>query len=129
MTCLRAAIGKSLAALRHEFPVVAARVQRQLEHTVCICIAHLAVGDNGGNGGVVCPASTDDELAQTSRTIQRSACILWSEALVDMVVAIPDQIRAVVIKRLPERLGVLRRTTAGTIKWYMPEGEGTEIGM
>ena len=88
----------------HELPVVRGLVQPQLEHAVGDVVAHLAVRGCRAEGAELRTAGADNDLAHAVRCIGLAACVLGCEALVVVVVADEQQLDAVVVEGLPERL-------------------------
>ena len=90
-------------AIGHEDPVVAARVQRQLQHPEGGVVAHLAVGGGWSRpAGQVAAAGADHELADPARRVGLAVGVLRREALVVVVVAGQYQVGVGVIERLVE---------------------------
>ena len=104
MAGARAGVGERPAGLGDEAPVVARRLQRQLEHPEGVAVGDLAVGDRGPDRVVAAAAGPDDELAKAGGGVERSRGGLGSEALVVVVVRVEDDVGAGLVERLPQRL-------------------------
>jgi len=92
-----ARVGESLSALGDELPTVGGRMEGQLENPECIGVAYQAIRHDLHDGGVIRSAGAYDEFPDASGGISNSIGILRAEALVDVIVAIKDDIRIVVI--------------------------------
>ena len=105
VTFIAARISKSLAFIRNKLPVVALRMQREFEHAECISLVSFAVFDDARKDAMcVLAPCTNDELANSVLRISFAVWILLSKALIVVVVAANDNVRAVVVKNVPERL-------------------------
>src|SRR3954453_3957659 len=97
-------IAEGFAGLGNKLPVVAGRVQRQLDDAERESIAHLAVGDWCAERVVILAARADNELANAARGVGYAGGILRRETLIIMGVAVDHQLGASIIQRLPDRL-------------------------
>src|SRR3712207_861373 len=79
------AVGEARAGLWDEFPVVARRAQRELQHAVGAGVPHLAVGADSAQRPQVAAAGADDELTHAVG-VGLPPVILRREALVIVVV-------------------------------------------
>src|SRR6476620_10434077 len=88
------------SGFRNELPVVARRVQRQLQDPESIGVDDLAVRNRGADRFVLSPARTDDDLADSvhDRVLIR---VLRREALVLMVVAVEHYVGTGVVQVVP----------------------------
>ena len=100
----RTRIGVDAARDRHELPVVAGRVERQLQDAERAAAPGLAVGLDRPEGVMAPPAGTDHELPDPAIRIRDAGRRLRGESLVGVVVAGQDHIRVEVIERLVQRL-------------------------
>ena len=126
------AVGEVPAAEgREEAPVVARGVQRHGQHAVGAAAADLAVGPDRAEALEVAAAGPDDELADPAGRVGPGVGVLRGEALVGVVVAVEDDVRAGVVERLPERPRGRRRrpSCAGGEARVVPEGERAGRGM
>ena len=113
MTGAAPGIGEGLSGNRDELPVVAVRVQRQLEHTKGTVVENLTVRDRRSRA-VDAPAScTNHELAHTSRLIQPTAPVLGREPLVHVLMPRQEQLHPMVVQQLKvvgqPRVAAMRR--------------------
>jgi len=102
MTRRRARIGEGLARFRYKLPIVAARVQRQLENAEGVGIANFAVGENGGQGGVVGAAAPHNKLANASNGVSDTIWILRRKTFIDVVMSAQNKVSIRVVKCLPK---------------------------
>src|SRR5437868_3043445 len=119
-----------LADRANELPVIAARMQGQLEDPEGATLAQLAVGLDERKAAEVAPTSAHDELADAVRQVEVLAWILGGEALVIMVVRVQDHVRSRSVQILPER--AVRGEIAaapGAPAHLMPEGQDAGVGM
>src|SRR2546426_7577620 len=106
-------IGEGLSGNRDELPVVAVRVQRQLERTKGTVVENLTVRDRRSRT-VDAPAScTNHELAHTCRLIQPAASVLGREPLVHVLMPRQEQLHPMVGQQLEgavqPRVAAMRR--------------------
>ena len=87
----RAGVAERLPVNRHEFPVVAPALQRQLQDSVRLVLEHLAVGLRPGAVVEGVTAGSGDELADPAG-IGPAVRILGGESFVDVLVAVDDDV-------------------------------------
>ena len=104
-------------------------MQRQLEHTEGRRNADLAVRSRRDDRGVIRAAGAGDELANAGRGVRLAGRRLRREALVDVVVAIEDDVRVRGVQQVPEGMGVLVCASAGAEERDVPVREQTLMGM
>ncbi len=92
-----ARVRKRFAGFRHELPVVTGGMKGQLESTIGRCIAQLAIGGNRGDRRMIGSAGSDNQLANAACSVEDSAGRLRCKALIDVVVAVQNEIGVVVI--------------------------------
>jgi len=85
-------------------PVVAARAQRELEHTERGGIADFTVGMRRAERPMILPTGARNEFSDSALRIGGSVRSLRGKTLVVMIVAADDDVRIGVIKRLPDGL-------------------------
>src|ERR1044071_1922914 len=71
--------------------------------------------------------ATYDKFTHAASVVNNSIGCLGSKPLIDMVVAIQDQVSIVVVKDLPEILAVEFGAASGTKQGNVPIGQGAEI--
>ena len=120
MAGARPGVGERLAGLGDELPVVALRVERQLEHSPGGGVADFAVGHHRPEPAVVAPAHPHGELAEAELGVGPAGGRLQGEPFVHVVVAGEDEVGAIVVEGLPQRLDGGPRS---------PLGAGAEAGM
>src|SRR5439155_2136300 len=101
MAARRASIGEG-ADRGDEPPVVARRPEGQRDDSEGRRVAYLAARLRRARAVVRSPARADDELADALRTVERARDVQRREALVVVVVADEDDVRTVVVERVPE---------------------------
>src|SRR2546425_11848854 len=126
-----AAVGERLPRLGNELPVVAARVERQLEDAERVPVAHLTVRLRGTRDRVVVlAAGADDELANAAGRVRCAGRRLGREALIVVVVPVEDDVCARVVEVLPDRLHRDRvAVLPGAEARVMPVGERARRSM
>src|SRR6187200_349860 len=103
MALVAALVRKGAARDADELPVVARRMERQLEHTEVLVVAHLAVGLDLREVVEAPAADADDELADAALGVRALLRVLLGEAFVGVVVAGEDEIGAALVERLEDR--------------------------
>src|SRR6187401_818876 len=103
MTAPRARVRERLPRDGHELPRICAGTKREPQHTVGRVVPDLAVGLNGAELVERTPPGTDSELADAIHRVAGCVRVLGSEALVHVLVAVQDQLSAVLMQRIPER--------------------------
>src|SRR5215204_1635820 len=97
-----ARIRKRLAVHRHELPIIAARVQGELQDAVGVVVVDLSVLNRTLNLIVApAPAGADHELTDALLGVPRATRVLRREALVVVVMGREDHVRSCVIESLP----------------------------
>src|SRR5215212_1369490 len=99
-----ARISKGLPRHRHELPVIPVRAQGQLQDAGDIPIELLDIGGRSPQRGMALATGADHELADAARRVPGPAPGLRRPALVVVVMAGEDELRACRIQRLPQRL-------------------------
>ena len=102
MAAASAGVVEALALFRKEFPRVALRRKRQLDHAISLEVPNFAVGHDKSQEIVTASAGSNDDLANAVPRIRASIRILWSEALVGMFVPGENQIGVRGIQVFPE---------------------------
>ena len=127
----RATVGERAPWRREELPVVARRVQDQLQHAEAGVLEHLRVRLQRAEDLEVAAAGSHDELTDASDVVGRAVWCLRREALV--VVGVPRQhdVGVRVVQRLPQRLegGAGRVAPTRREPRLVPVGEGASGGM
>src|SRR2546428_8161875 len=121
-----------LARHGDELPGVGPITQRELQHAVYARNAHLAVGDRRAEGvSTRSPSRADHELANPTSQVGGPAGRLGGEPLVVVLVSREHDLRAGVVQRLPQRLGLRHAAVcvAGAGPRVMPVSEGAALGM
>ena len=116
---------------RHEAPLVAPRVQDELQDAEGAIIAGFAIGQGRSIELVQAGAPRPHrELAEPANRVELPIWLLGSEPLVDVIVAVQDDLRGVLVEGLPERAhrGLLA-VTAGAESGVVPVCEGAHRGM
>ena len=105
-----------------ELPVVASRMEGQLEQAEGRRVSDEAVRGDVCDRGVVVAAGSHCELADPGDVVELPARGLRGEALVDVVVAVEDDVGVGSVEGVPERLGVRRRPPSGAEQRDVPVG-------
>src|SRR4051812_22889626 len=108
----RTRVGVGLARDRMELPRVAPLAQLQLQRPVRRVVAADRGGRLGLEGDEVLAPGPDDPLPDAAARVGRAGLGLHAEALVVVVVAVQDDLRAVVAQRAPQRGRPDRRSLA-----------------
>src|SRR5205085_9692961 len=97
--------GESAASAGGDLPVVAVRVQRELQHANRRVVATLGVGESRVLEPVQTFAATraDGDLANPEGRVCRAIGPHWFEALIVVIVTIQHEVGTAVVQRLPER--------------------------
>ncbi len=82
-------------------PIIAIRVQGQLEHAMALVAAHFAIGDKGDKWHQRCAARAYGKLANPCG-ISHTVCVLQRKSFVDMVVPVEDNFGTRFIEQVPE---------------------------
>ena len=115
-------VGERLAGDRDELPVVARRVQRELDHAVGARVAHLARRQDRAEAGQRGAAGADHELADAEGRVGGAAPVHRREALVVVPVAAEQDVGAAVVEVLPQLLHV-RVVPGGRPARLVPDGD------
>src|SRR5438094_615833 len=108
MTVSAAAVAEALSRDGKELPLVAARVERQLQHAVRVVVPDEA-GFQGLSEGIVQTASrSDDEFTNPSLIVGLPIGRLRRKPLVVVFLSVQDQLGPSVVEKLPDRLHYLR---------------------
>src|SRR3989442_12838313 len=121
-----------LARHGDELPGVGPITQRELQHAVYARNAHLAVGDGRADGvSPRSPSRAAHELANPTSQAGGPAGRLGGDPLVVVRVSGAHDLRAGVVQRLPQRLGLRHAAVraAGAEPRVMPVREGAALGM
>jgi len=104
MTIAGAGICKGFSLLGYKLPIVAFRMQRQLQDAESVGISGLTVGLRRREETVRILSSTPyNKLANAMLGIELAAGILRSEPFVVVVVSINNDVRTRVIQNVPQR--------------------------
>ncbi len=122
-------VGKRLAGLRQEAPVVPRGMQGQRQHAEGGGVPDLAVRGDRREARIVRAAGADDELADPVRGVQRADRGLRREALVDVIVAVEDDVCVMGIEHLPHPVGVTGGPAPRAEEGDVEEGQGALIGV
>src|SRR5215217_6590364 len=99
---IAARIRKRLAFHRHELPIIATRVEGELQDAVGVIVVDLSVLIGPLNLVVaLAPAGSDYELTDALLGVPRATRVLRCEALVVVVMGGEDHVRSCSIKSLP----------------------------
>src|SRR6266511_2022884 len=123
-------VGERLAGLGQEAPVVAVCVQGELQHTVRVGVAYLAVRLGRAELVVAGPARPDHELADAACGVEYAVRALRREALVVVVVAGEHYLGIRRVQRLEDRshLGGVAMLAAGREQGLVPVRELAPAG-
>src|SRR5215208_476971 len=110
MTPAAAGVREGSLVNRYEIPVVAARLERELDDPVGVRVANLAISLYLPESSETSTARAYHELPDPPFFVQFPLRILRGEALVVVVVARDHNLGVVCIERIPDRLGVARFT-------------------
>jgi hypothetical protein len=81
-------------------------MKRQFEHTKRIGVAHLTIGGNACQRGMVRSPGAHGKLSDAAGVIERSAWGLRGKALIDVVMSVEYHIHIIIVESLPDRLGI-----------------------
>src|SRR6185312_15060003 len=112
-----ARIRECLPCFWNELPVIALGMKSELQHSKRVTISYFTVGLGLSKDPVrVFPSTADYKLANAVESIQSAIRILRCKALVIVIVAVDDYIRARVIERIPQGFHqrIVSVRTAGT---------------
>src|SRR6266852_610821 len=126
-----AGIGEALPCFGDELPVIAVRLERELQNAESCGLANFAVGFWFAEGPVVFAASADDKFANAALRIGGAVWSLRGEALVVVVVSGDDNLGVGIVERLEEWLHgeVVAVGSARTEERLVPVGESACGGM
>ena len=130
MTSRAAGIGERLAGFGNKLPIVALRMERQLQNTIGVIVPDLTVGQGFAHGAVsIFPASAYHELTDAMVKVTFSVGILRSETLVVVIVAVEDDFSASGVQRVPKRLHleVIAVLSTRAEQRLVKVSEGTEL--
>src|SRR5579864_2986882 len=117
-----ARIDERFAGLGNKLPVVAARMQSELQYAEGVGIAYFAVGDDGADGPLIFSPGAHHKLSNPARGIGRAIRVLRRKAFVIVIVAGDNHVGIGIVKRLPQRLDahIVAMSAAGTEERLMP---------
>ena len=127
MTISRACVGKRFTRFRHKLPIITRWMQCQFENSKGIYIADFAVCSDRSKGGVIRSAAADNELSNTTCSINGSTWRLRRKPLVNMVMPVQDNVNIIIVESLPNRLGIGIGASTRTIERNMPISQSAEI--
>src|SRR5215475_1284674 len=101
VTPASAGVCKFLSRFRHELPVIAFSVQRELQHSVGICLPDFTVRLTRPDDPVrILTTRTHDKFANPVLRISLALGILGCESLIVVIVAVDNYISATLIEDL-----------------------------
>src|SRR5215211_8315372 len=103
MTAVAPGVGKGLTRNGHELPLVTTRMEGQLQYSVGVNVAHLAVGFGRQKRVERVSPGTDDELPYPTFRIRLPFRRLGTEALIVVIVAIQNHVGTTLVKGVPDR--------------------------
>ena len=127
-----ARIAKRCSLDWHKLPIVFSRSQRQLQHAIGFRIAYFAIPNWRANFVVLPSSRPHDDLANPACGVGIPLRVLRRKAFVKVFVPCQNQISALRIEVLPERLelGVQRVLLfhAAAVEWVMAISENASVG-
>ena len=116
---------------RQEAPVVATLVQRQLHHAMSVVEAHGAVRLRCAEAVGHVAARADGDLRDPVGQVEAAERVLRQEALVDVLVAVEDEVGAVLVQRLPDEahVGVVPVDVARAVEVVVEGRERADRGV
>src|SRR5687768_5475452 len=95
-------IGKVMAGLRDEFPIIAIGIERQLEHAEGHVLANFAIRNRGPDPVIVLAAGPDNEFTDAACPVERTIRVLRREPLVIVIVTGNDHLGTGFVERAPD---------------------------